>query len=61
MKLFDFSSFQVGSIVKEIVSNLNSVSFPATITGSLVAMRTFATHHLIHVIRAFLDFPVPFS
>ncbi|XP_066933993.1 maestro heat-like repeat-containing protein family member 1 [Clytia hemisphaerica] len=54
-------SKEVTSIVKEIVNNLNTVSFPATITGSLVAMRTLATHHLIPVLRAFLDYPVPFS
>lgn len=52
---------EVHTLVKEIVDNLSVVSFNQTITGSLVAMRTLATHHLIQVLQAFLDFPVPFK
>ena len=53
--------FQVHAIVQGIVANLNVVSFTQTITGSLVAMRTLATHHLIHVLQAFLEYPAPFK
>ena len=52
---------EVHSIVQEIVAKLSKVTFGQTITGSLVAMRTLASHHLIYVLSANLEFSVPFN
>ncbi|XP_047135268.1 maestro heat-like repeat-containing protein family member 1 isoform X1 [Hydra vulgaris] len=52
---------EVPAVIQAIVSNLSMVSFAQTTTGSLVAMRTLASHHLIQVLQTFLEFPVPFN
>eukprot|EP00795_Rhopilema_esculentum_P001016 gene1016-15340_t len=52
---------EITKLITEIHNKLLSVSFPATITGTIVAMRTLASHHLIVVLTAILGFPLPFS
>lgn len=52
---------EITKLVTEMHNKLLSVTFPATITGTIVAMRTLASHHLIIALTAILAFPVPFS
>jgi hypothetical protein len=52
---------EVTVIVQEIISKLQMITFTQTITGSLVAIRTLASHHLINVLSACLDYPIPIS
>jgi len=52
---------EITKLVTEMHNKLLPVTFPATITGTIVAMRTLASHHLIIVLTAILGFPLPFS
>ena len=52
-------SNEVATIVEKIMTNLEAVTYAQTITGSLVSLRTLASHHLVKVVQAFLEFPLP--
>eukprot|EP00794_Sanderia_malayensis_P004075 gene4075-4629_t len=52
---------EIAKVVTEIHNKLTNVTFPATITGSVIAIRTLASHHLILVLTTMLGFSLPFS
>ena len=53
--------FQVGYLVKEIHAKLQHITHAQTRTGTLRVFRTLASHHLVPVITALLEFPLPYD
>lgn len=51
----------VGFIVKNIHPKLEHITHVQTRTGTLRVFRTLASHHLVPVITALLDFPLPYD
>ena len=53
--------FQAGYLVKEIHAKLQHITHAQTRTGTLRVFRTLASHHLVPVITALLEFPLPYD
>ena len=53
--------FQAGYLVKEIHAKLQHITHAQTRTGTLRIFRTLASHHLVPVITALLEFPLPYD
>lgn len=51
----------VGYLVKEIHAKLQHITHAQTRTGTLRVFRTLASHHLVPVITALLEFPLPYD
>ena len=50
---------QVVELVKDIHTRLEGITHAQTRTGTLRVFRTLASHHLVPVITAILEFPPP--
>ncbi|KAJ7383167.1 Mroh1p [Desmophyllum pertusum] len=51
----------VASIVKELRASLTHITHTQTRTGTLRVFRTLASHHLVPVLTAILEFPLPYD
>ncbi|XP_013392835.1 maestro heat-like repeat-containing protein family member 1 isoform X1 [Lingula anatina] len=52
---------QVSRLIRELHDKLALITYPQTRTGTLRAIRTLATHHLISVVTALLNFRLPYD
>ncbi|GAM26848.1 hypothetical protein SAMD00019534_100230 [Acytostelium subglobosum LB1] len=51
----------VPMLVKGLLSSMEGITSDTTMNGTLVSLRSLATHHLISVLTVLLDFPMPHS
>eukprot|EP01132_Coremiostelium_polycephalum_P004092 gene4092-5120_t len=51
----------VPTLVKSLLTAMEGITSDTTMNGTLVSLRSLATHHLIPVLDQLLDFPMPHS